>query len=168
MILFFFVWFFFWYVHYLLLWFCKLFYPFHVQSLLFMLSMVVYFVCVTKELGHFPISHGWPSWLHCFSSLHYLIDQHDWKCFFHSKSNKMNQPSSTQIFWQHMKFWNLLTSHLYCFEWISNIKFIEFVVTRFGTLGWTQEHYLVFQVFINQVYWRKVSGKLSYEQEHFV
>jgi hypothetical protein len=79
---FFFCLIFFWYVHYLLLWFCKLFYPFHVQSLLFMLSMVVYFVCVTKELGHFPISHGWPSWLHCFSSLHYLIDQHDWKCFF--------------------------------------------------------------------------------------
>lgn len=44
--------------------------------------VVVYFVCVTKELGHFPIRHGWPSWLHCFNLLHYLTDQHDWKCFF--------------------------------------------------------------------------------------
>ncbi len=35
-----------------------------------------------KNLGHFAISHGWPSWLHCFSLLHYLADQHDWKYFF--------------------------------------------------------------------------------------
>ncbi len=86
-LLFDFLWFFvhlifFLYVHYLFFWFCKLFYAFHVQFLLFMSYVVVYFVCVTKELGHFTIRHGWPSWLHCFNLLHYPVDQHDWKCFF--------------------------------------------------------------------------------------
>jgi hypothetical protein len=47
-------------------------------------------------------------------------------------------------------------------------KCFEFFATWFGSLGQAQEHNLVFQVFIDKIWWNQVGGIFLYEQKYFV